>query len=100
VERGTKIVIELNDNGKEFADAGTVQDILEKHSNFVSFPILLNGNRVNTVAALWTQSVMALSLKAPVPPSFCFASCGILFAFVVIVFCSLAILCLLCKFVV
>jgi TNF receptor-associated protein 1 len=29
--------------------------ILKKYSNFVSFPIMLNGSRANTVKALWTM---------------------------------------------
>jgi TNF receptor-associated protein 1 len=33
-----------------------VKQIIEKHSNFVSFPLLLNGERVNTVEALWLKS--------------------------------------------
>ena len=39
-ERGTKIVIHLNELGEEFGKADKVQDILEKHSNFVSFPVV------------------------------------------------------------
>jgi TNF receptor-associated protein 1 len=55
VARGTKIVVQLNDECKKFASENTVQEILEKHSNFVSYPIFVNGNRMNTVEALWTQ---------------------------------------------
>ena len=55
VPRGTKIVVQLNDECKKFANELTIQDVLEKHSNFVSYPIFLNGKRMNTVEALWTQ---------------------------------------------
>lgn len=54
--RGARIVIELKDEAHEFAQAATVKRILEKYSNFVPFPILLNGERVNTVEALWLKS--------------------------------------------
>lgn len=53
--RGARIVIELQDDAHEFAQATRVKDILEKYSNFVPFPILLNGERVNTVEALWLK---------------------------------------------
>eukprot|EP00039_Didymoeca_costata_P001327 m.51615 g.51615 ORF g.51615 m.51615 type:complete len:697 (+) comp10743_c0_seq3:181-2271(+) len=58
---GTKIVINLNDTGMPFASKDTVQDCLEKHSNFVSFPIFLNGERINTIEALWTKSKNSVS---------------------------------------
>ncbi|MBL9187008.1 MAG: molecular chaperone HtpG [Opitutaceae bacterium] len=54
--RGTKIVIELKDECAEFAQDSTIKDILERYSAFVSFPINLNGKRVNTVQALWLRS--------------------------------------------
>ena len=54
--RGTKIVIELKDDCTEFADDSRIKEILERYSAFVSFPINLNGKRVNTVQALWLRS--------------------------------------------
>lgn len=54
--RGTKIVIQLRDDQKEFAGEARIKNILENYSNFVPFPILLNGERVNTVEAIWMKS--------------------------------------------
>jgi molecular chaperone HtpG len=54
--RGTKIVLSLKDDAKEFAQAETVERIIRRYSNFVPFPIELNGKRVNTVQAIWTRS--------------------------------------------
>ena len=54
--RGCRIVIELKDDAHQFANAGTLKHILEKYSNFVPFPIVLNGERVNTVEALWLKN--------------------------------------------
>ena len=54
--RGTKIVIELKDDCAEFSDDSRIKEILERYSAFVSFPINLNGKRVNTVQALWLRS--------------------------------------------
>ena len=54
--RGTKIVIELKDDCAAFSDDSRIKEILERYSAFVSFPINLNGKRVNTVQALWLRS--------------------------------------------
>lgn len=54
--RGCKIVIKLKEDAKEFAKASTIKSILGKYSNFVGFPIMLNGERVNTVEALWLKN--------------------------------------------
>ena len=54
--RGTKIVIELKDDCGDFAQDSEIKEILERYSAFVSFPINLNGKRVNTVQALWLRS--------------------------------------------
>lgn len=54
--RGARIVITLKEDAKEFAQPHRVKSILGKYSNFVSFPIQLNGERVNTVEAIWLKS--------------------------------------------
>jgi TNF receptor-associated protein 1 len=54
--RGAKIVIELKDECSEFSQEWKVKEILERYSAFVSFPINLNGKRINTVQALWLRS--------------------------------------------
>ncbi|RQM09011.1 hypothetical protein DD237_000459 [Peronospora effusa] len=56
VTRGSKIVIHLKDSCKEFGTKAKVESIIRRYSNFVSFPIVLDGNTVNTVQALWTKS--------------------------------------------
>jgi molecular chaperone HtpG len=53
--RGTKIVIQLKGECTEFASDWKIKEILERYSAFVSFPIALNGKRVNTVQALWLR---------------------------------------------
>ena len=54
--RGTKIVISLNDDEKRYAKADDVKEIIKRYSSFVQFPIKLNGDKVNTVDALWLRS--------------------------------------------
>lgn len=53
--RGCKIVVELREDYEEFSSASRIKEILERYSNFVPFPIYLNGERVNTVEAIWLK---------------------------------------------
>lgn len=53
--RGCRIVIHLREGMEEFARPERIRGLLRKYSNFVPFPILLNGERVNTIEALWTK---------------------------------------------
>lgn len=54
--RGTKIVIQLNDDYDEFAKEDRIKNIVKKYSAFVQFPVLVNGEKVNTVDAIWLRS--------------------------------------------
>lgn len=54
LDRGTKIVLQLRDT--EFAQKHRVESVIKRYSNFVPFPIELNGEVVNTVQALWTKN--------------------------------------------
>jgi TNF receptor-associated protein 1 len=56
LSRGSKIVIELKDDCADYANDGRIKAILERYSAFVSFPINLNGQHINTVQALWLRS--------------------------------------------
>lgn len=53
--RGCKIVLHLKEGCEEFAQTDRIKSILENYSAFVAFPILLNGERVNTVEAIWRK---------------------------------------------
>ena len=53
-DRGTSVVIYLKDSEKEFAKEVKIKKILKKYSNFVNFPVKLNGNLVNTMDAVWS----------------------------------------------
>jgi len=54
--RGVRIVIELKDDCGDYCQDWKVKEILERYSAFVSFPINLNGKRINSVQALWLRS--------------------------------------------
>lgn len=61
VSRGCRIVVHLKEEHAEFCEKSRVQHILENYSNFVPFPILLDGERVNKVEALWMKSKSDIS---------------------------------------
>jgi len=56
VPRGTRIVLHLKEDAREFAENWQVEHVVKRYSNFVPFPIKLNGAAINTVQALWTRS--------------------------------------------
>lgn len=53
--RGAKLVLKLKEECKDFAGEDRIREILKRYSSFVSFPIKLNGEKVNTVQAIWTR---------------------------------------------
>lgn len=60
-DRGASVIIHLKPEQLEFADEKRVEAVLKKYSNFVNFPIYLNGNRVNTVSAVWAEDPKSVS---------------------------------------
>eukprot|EP01095_Lingulamoeba_sp_RSL-Kostka_P018012 TRINITY_DN9687_c0_g1_i1.p1 TRINITY_DN9687_c0_g1~~TRINITY_DN9687_c0_g1_i1.p1 ORF type:complete len:747 (+),score=276.18 TRINITY_DN9687_c0_g1_i1:79-2319(+) len=54
VARGTKIVLHLRSDAKEFSKTNSIKSIVEKYSNFVNFDIKLNDERINKIKAIWT----------------------------------------------
>ena len=53
---GTRIELELKEDAKDFAKSDRLERIIRRYSNFVAFPLELNGTRVNTVQAIWARS--------------------------------------------
>ncbi len=54
--RGTSILIHLKDDAANFSKPDHVRYILGKYSNFVGFPIDINGEHLNTVQAIWMKN--------------------------------------------
>ncbi|MDR3289628.1 MAG: molecular chaperone HtpG [Peptococcaceae bacterium] len=54
--RGTKIVLTLKDDAFQFGEPETITRIIKQYSSFVPYPILLNGDKVNTIQAIWTKN--------------------------------------------
>jgi len=57
-DRGTEVVIQLKEDASEFAEEQRLREIIQRHSDYVPFPIYLNDNpeQVNHQTALWRQS--------------------------------------------
>jgi len=56
LHRGTKIIIELKDDAYDYAEKWKIESIIKQYSAFVSFPIKLGGETINTVQAIWTKN--------------------------------------------
>ena len=61
LHRGTKVIVELKEEGHDYAQKWKVESIIKQYSAFVSFPIKLEGEEVNTVQALWTRNKSEIS---------------------------------------
>jgi len=58
---GTSVCMLLRPDCKTFAQTDEVQRVLLKYSNFINFPVLLNGSRINTIDAIWTKDKASIS---------------------------------------
>ena len=56
IPRGTQIIVHLKEDAKEFAKEETLKRIAERYSNFIQYPIELNGTRLNTIQAIWGRN--------------------------------------------
>jgi len=62
ISRGTMIEVHLKDDqAEQFTDLEGLRHVIRKHSNFIGFPILVNGERANTVPALWREPKFQIS---------------------------------------
>lgn len=53
--RGSSVIIHMKEDHWDFVSEPRIEGIIKKYSNFVNFPIYLNGKLVNTLKAIWTQ---------------------------------------------
>ncbi len=63
LSRGTKIILELKPGETEFSKNYTIRQVIKKFSNFVPFPIYVDGEKINTIQALWTRNKSEISEK-------------------------------------
>ncbi len=62
--RGTKIIVHLKADCKEFSQKWRVQSILERYSGFLDFPVSLNGEKVKAQEAIWLKDKADVSPEA------------------------------------
>ncbi|MDR2863282.1 MAG: molecular chaperone HtpG, partial [Puniceicoccales bacterium] len=55
-KRGARIVIKLKPEYKDFATADRVKTVLTRYSKYVPAPLHLNGEKLNTVQAIWLKN--------------------------------------------
>ena len=55
IKRGTIIEVHLKDDMDEFLEKYRLESIIKKHSSFISFPIKVENEQVNTQSALWRE---------------------------------------------
>lgn len=56
VARGTRIIVRLKEDDKDYATKFKVEQIIKRYSNFINFPIELDGEKLNTVQAIWARN--------------------------------------------
>lgn len=61
IERGSRITMHIKDECASFLEPITVKEIIKKYSNFVAFPVKVNGEVANTVSALWVQDKRSIT---------------------------------------
>jgi len=55
-ERGTEVILHLDDDEKEFLDPSRVRQVLTRYCNFLPIPVRLAGDVVNDRNPLWTKT--------------------------------------------
>lgn len=53
VSIGTKIILHLKTDCREYSDEDRIKTVIKKYSNFVGSPIFLNGKKANDIQPLW-----------------------------------------------
>ena len=54
--RGTTIRMELKEDCEEFSQSVRLEGVVKKYSNFVPYPIQMDGRQLNAQQAIWSQS--------------------------------------------
>jgi len=60
-QRGTDIVLYINEESKEFLDAGRITSILNKFCRFLPVPIKFEDKQINTTQPAWTKKPSELT---------------------------------------
>ncbi len=60
-ERGTVIRAKLKEDAREFLEKYTLEAVIRRHSNFLPFPVYLEGEQINTTPALWREPKFSIT---------------------------------------
>jgi molecular chaperone HtpG len=59
-KRGTEIRVHLREDAQQFAEKYTIESAIKKYSNFVPFPIKVDGEQINKQSAIWREPKTAV----------------------------------------
>jgi molecular chaperone HtpG len=61
--RGTTVQVKLKPDAAEFTDPWRLRQIVQTHSDYVSFPIYLDGQVINRQSAVWRQAPQTVTAE-------------------------------------
>ena len=62
-DRGTKIVLHINEDSKEFLEADRVRGILERFCRFLAIPIFFEDKQINNTNPIWVRKPSELTTE-------------------------------------
>ncbi|RAJ73959.1 molecular chaperone HtpG [Chitinophaga dinghuensis] len=62
-ERGTEIVMHVNEESEEFLDEGRIRSILTKFCKFLPIPVKFEGEQINNPSPAWTKKPSELTTE-------------------------------------
>lgn len=62
-ERGTRIVLHVNEESKEFLEADRIKGILEKFCRFLPVPVYFEDKQINNTNPIWTKKPSELTTQ-------------------------------------
>src|SRR5690349_11154346 len=62
-ERGTDIILHINEESREFLDKDRIKSILEKFCKFLPVPVFYDGQQINNTAPAWTKKPSELTTE-------------------------------------
>ena len=62
-DRGTKIILHINEESKEFLDADRLRNILQKFCRFLPVPIYFEDKQINNTQPAWTKKPSDLTTQ-------------------------------------
>ncbi len=61
LKRGTTVKASIREDATEFLEKFRIESVIRRHSNFLPFPILIDGERFNTTPALWREPKFSIT---------------------------------------